>query len=310
MEKILVIRGGALGDFILSLPVLAALKKEIPGAEMEILGYPRIAQIAQGHYAVNVRSVDHGSLARFFGEGTELPDDWCRYFAGFDQIISFFYDPDDIFQSNLRRAGARHILSLPHKPDESKPVHAAEQFARGLEKIGMIPEDFTPRIYPDDDARTEARKILAKTQEPLVAIHPGSGSPAKNWPLPRWSKLLEWLLSQTPARVTIVLGEAERENPAAQFARYAGHPRVKTLQDLPLPVLAGALQETTVFIGHDSGVSHLAAAVGTPVVALFGPTNPLLWQPVGATVIKKGESLDEILLGDVQFALAKALGMS
>lgn len=309
MSKILVMRGGALGDFILSLPVLVAFKKEFPGAALEIMGYPRIAELARGrHYAQRVCSIDYAPLARFFGADSDLPDELCLYFAGFHQIVSFFYDPDDIFHGNLRKAGARHILQLIHKPDETKAIHAAEQFARGIEKIGIIPEDFTPRVYPCDADRDEARKILGTGKDFLIGLHPGSGSTSKNWPLENWITTIDWLLKDTPAQIALVFGEAETKSREA-FVRYRSQPRIKFLDQEPLTTLAAALEQCRVFIGHDSGISHLAAAVGTETITLFGPTNPVLWQPVGAQVIQKGNRLEQIVFEDVQFALAKPLGL-
>ncbi|MDZ4743178.1 MAG: glycosyltransferase family 9 protein [Verrucomicrobiota bacterium] len=307
MPRLLVIRGGALGDFILSLPVMAALKREIQDSQIEIMGYPRIAALAvERVYAEKVRSIDYGPLSRFYGADSDLPEELCAYFASFHQIISFFYDPDDIFHGNLRKAGARHILQLPHKPDENKPLPASEQFARGLEKIGIFPGDFAPRVYSTVQDQAEAAKILGPKPGFRVVIHPGSGSPSKNWPLENWVEIIQWLLKRTPAQIALVFGEVEIETKAA-FARFAPGPRVKVLDELPLPVLAAALGTATVFVGHDSGISHLAAAVGSPVITLFGPTNPVIWAPPGACVIRKGQSLTQIVTEEVQIALAKFL---
>src|SRR5919202_4302019 len=98
MKRILVIRGGAIGDFILTLPALKALRDARPATHIEILGYKHIAVLAENRfYAQAVRSIEYGPLARFFAAGSELPAELADYFAGFDLIISYLYDPDQVF---------------------------------------------------------------------------------------------------------------------------------------------------------------------------------------------------------------------
>jgi len=98
MKRILVIRGGAIGDFILTLPALKALRDAYPHAHVEILGYKNIAALAERRfYAQAVRSIEYGSLASFFAKNSELPAELADYFASFDLIISYLYDPDGIF---------------------------------------------------------------------------------------------------------------------------------------------------------------------------------------------------------------------
>src|SRR5881397_2890238 len=100
--KILVIRGGAIGDFILTLPVLAALRAQFPEARLEVLGYPHIAQLALAGGLVDaVQPIESRALAGFFARGGELAAGLRDYFSGFDIIVSYLYDPDEIFQANV-----------------------------------------------------------------------------------------------------------------------------------------------------------------------------------------------------------------
>src|SRR5436190_1455795 len=99
--KILVIRGGAIGDFILTLPALAALRQQFPVARLEVLGYPHIVSLAlAGGLADEVRSIEARSLAGFFARGGQLAEDLADFFSEFDLIVSYLYDPDEIFQNN------------------------------------------------------------------------------------------------------------------------------------------------------------------------------------------------------------------
>src|SRR5262245_23397989 len=96
--KILVIRGGAIGDFILTLPVFAALRRQFPKTHLEVLGYPHIAQLALVGGAVDqVRSIDSRPLASFFARDGALDPSMADYFAGFAIILSYLYDPDGVF---------------------------------------------------------------------------------------------------------------------------------------------------------------------------------------------------------------------
>src|SRR5437660_12826947 len=106
MKRILVIRGGAIGDFILTLPTLKALRDAYPYAHIEILGYKNIAVLSEHRfYAQAVRSIEYGPLASFFAKNLELSADLGDYFASFDLIISSRYDPDWSFEMNLTRWG-------------------------------------------------------------------------------------------------------------------------------------------------------------------------------------------------------------
>src|SRR4030095_14186104 len=127
MNRILVIRGGASGDFILTLPALKALREAHAHAHVEILGYKHIAALAENRfYAQAVRSIEYGPLSSFFAKNSELPAVFAGFFANFDLIISYLYDPDRIFESNLHRCGVENLLCGPAKIVE-KSGHAARQ---------------------------------------------------------------------------------------------------------------------------------------------------------------------------------------
>ena len=118
MSRLLVIRGGAIGDFILTLPALKALRDTYPNAHIEILGYKQIAALAENRfYAQRVRSIESAALSRFFAKDADLPPELVEYFAEFDLIVSYLFDPDLIFEANLRRSGARKIVRGPAKID-------------------------------------------------------------------------------------------------------------------------------------------------------------------------------------------------
>jgi heptosyltransferase-2 len=131
-QRILVIRGGAIGDFILTLPSLKALREAYPDAHIEILGYKHIAALAENRfYAQAIRSIEYGPFASFFAKNSELPAELADYFASFDLIISYLYDPDGIFESNLHRCDVENLLCGPGKIIE-KSGHAASATDRTI----------------------------------------------------------------------------------------------------------------------------------------------------------------------------------
>jgi heptosyltransferase-3 len=283
MNRILVIRGGALGDFILTLPAIKLLRDRFPEAHIEILGHTPITALADKRfYADAIHSIESGSLARFFARDAALPAHLTEHFGSFDLIVSYLFDPDRIFQGNLERCGIKMFIAGPSKLAGHE--HAAFQLARPLERIGLHLQDSAARIYPTEGDREFARDFPGNSK-PVIALHPGSGSETKNWPIENWRSLGEHLFS-TEGMVLVVGGEADEKRLGFLTAAWKGKP-VRFAQNLALPQLA-ALLETSLFIGHDSGISHLAAAVGARCILLLGPTNPAVWAPTneGVTVLQ------------------------
>ena len=309
MKRILVIRGGAIGDFILTLPALKALRDAHPHAHIEILGYKNIAVLAENRfYAQAVRSIEYGPLASFFAKNSELPAELANYFASFDLIISYLYDPDGIFEMNLRRCGVENLIHGPAKVDNHEP--AARQFARPLEELGAFVSDFAAKVYPSVEDRHVARKFLRSCARPIVALHPGSGSERKNWPLQNWIDIRNDLLASETFRgsIVVVSGEAD-ENQITRLESIWANRRVRFAKSLPLPHLAAVLEQT-IFVGHDSGISHLAAAAGANCILLFGPTDPAVWAPKNENVqvIHAAEGkIDNIKCDDVEGTLRTLL---
>jgi heptosyltransferase-2 len=315
LNRILVIRGGAIGDFILTLPALKALRDAYPQTHVEILGYKDIAVLAENRfYAQAVRSIEYAPLSTFFARDSELPVELANYFAGFDVIISYLYDPDRVFENNLRRCGVENFICGPARIAPTG-AQAARQFARPIEELGIRVIDLTEKIFPSAEDRQFAREFLRPSQQPILAIHPGSGSKEKNWPLENWIALLRTVAQPLGERATlsrekfcslvVVCGEAD-EAQREQLERRWNHSNVRFANNLALPHLA-ALLEQSAFIGHDSGISHLAAAAGAKCILLFGPTDPNVWAPRSENVrVLRAESgkINDLDIGEVKGALA------
>jgi len=267
--KILVIRGGAIGDFILTLPAIAALRRQFPRAQLEVLGYPHIAQLAvAGGLADRVQPIEARELAGFFARGGMLEQGLMDYFSEFDLVISYLYDPDGIFQTNVSRSLTGQFIAGPHRPDETETIHATQVYLKPLERLAIFDADPVPRLSLNPQPSTLNQ----------LALHPGSGSEKKNWPEAKWSGLIEQIVATTDWNLLLVGGEAEGER-LQRLAAALPPARHVIAQHLPLPELAQRLRSCAAFVGHDSGITHLAAAVGSPCVVLWADTPEEVWRP-------------------------------
>ena len=278
MSKILVIRGGAIGDFILTLPVLSALRQQFPKTQLEVLGYPHIAQLSvAGGLADAVRSMEARPLAGFFARGGILEPELQEYFASFAIIISYLYDPDGIFEANVRRSCKGQFIAGPHRPDESKSEHATAVFLEPLKRLAIFDPDVVPRLMVSQG------RAPSGLQSKRIAIHPGSGSEKKNWALEKWIQLAQQILDGNDVSLLVVGGEADTRKIDALKAGLLSD-RVEIAFNVPLPILAQRLTECSLFIGHDSGITHLAAAAGVPTLVLWAESSEVIWKPLGAQV--------------------------
>ena len=295
--RILVIRGGAIGDFILTLPALAALRKQFPQTHLAVLGYPRVATLAELAGSANeVRSIEARALAGYFARRGELDAALGAWFGGFNIILSYLYDPDGIFQENVARVSKAQFIAGPHRPDEAQDVHATEVFLKPLERLAIFGADAEPRL---------TFNLLPSTFN-LLALHPGSGGASKNWPESRWLELLRRIASETNWRVLLVGGEAEGER-VQRLAPQVPAQRLMIACNEPLPELARRFTACAAFVGHDSGITHLAAALGLPTTVLWAHTVEEIWRPQGAhvTVLRAADGIGGISVKRVMEQLTR-----
>ena len=209
---------------------------------------------------------ESADLAPVFSGGA-LPD----RLRNFDS--AFVYSRDD----QLARALTAHVPQVRHR-DPLPPAgsgHAATWLA-GLIDAASAP---LPSLRPRPEDLEQARAWLGKLPVGFLALHPGSGSPAKNWPPDRFARLARALSPDKPW--LLVAGPADTEAAGA----LAAEPGALLAERVPLRVLGALLSRAGLYIGNDSGISHLAAAYAAPTLALFGPTDPAVWRPLGPNVV-------------------------
>jgi heptosyltransferase-3 len=270
--RFLILRGGAIGDFMMTLPALEALRRRWPACHIEVLGYPHIASLARaGGLADAVQSLDKASVALLFVPEQPLPTELALFIRSFDVIINYLYDPDDSVRASLERAGARQVLGITPRLGG---VPAARHFMKPLEELAVFPEEEPyPRLVLKPEGVARGRERLAAWDGRVVVVHPGSGSETKNWPLAGFVRVAERVKARGFAPV-FSFGEADVE-------LRRSFDRLKTgfgvLPPADLIGLAETFAASCGYLGNDSGVTHVAAAVGIPVTVLFGPSDPGLW---------------------------------
>jgi heptosyltransferase III len=315
--KILVIRGGALGDLLVTLPTLRLLREQWPEAHIELLGHPALADPVVGagrFYLDAVRSVDRGPLSTFFMPRAVLDPAWMDYIGSFDLVLSYFYDPDELFETNLRRCEPGELLVHSPRVPEKFLAPAARYFAEILRPLGLrLGEKINGEIIPSPSDLDGARAFLSGLEPGtrLVAIHPGSGGENKTWAAKNWAELGRSLVQRFPD-LTLLLIEGEADADAAKLVAEAWHDlRLVRARLLPLSILGAVMGRASLYLGHDSGITHLAAAVRAdlPVIALFGPTDPTVWAPprLGVRVLRGPLGRMDHAVADVETASVESL---
>jgi heptosyltransferase-2 len=296
VRRVLVIFPGALGDLMCLMPALSAISRRHPGASVELMARFELARLAAGRsVVVRAHSIDAREVGALFGD--ETSGDARRFFGDFDCIYSFFASDDERFRERLAAATDAEVSFHSFRP--AGEGHVSEGYLRA---VGEGASMLDARIEPTADDLAAARVLLESKCEisNLVVIFPGSGSPAKNWPAGKFAALASTVSKR--ASVAVILGPAEAS--IEPIFREAGVP---VLKDLDLPTVAAIATIASAFVANDSGVAHLAAAVGASGVVIFGPTDPARWRPQGSGRIDilRREPIDSLETREVVGALLK-----
>jgi ADP-heptose:LPS heptosyltransferase len=288
VKRILIIHQGALGDCILSLPAIRAFRHHYPDASIEIWGYPEILRLVdRSVYADTIYSIDRVRIASLFTPDMPVPASVIERLRCFDLICVFGGVWQTTFVHNLKKIGVKKVYRIDPFPPDGSHTHVINHQASQLPSLGLKVPLSTPTLFPpEDDGKRiasflEQRKI--DRQALVVALHPGSGSRAKVWSPGNLAQLSTYLLDNDRVHLIVPIGPADKEY-AEDYCHLISSDRMLPVTNLPLTELAALLKRCTVYVGNDSGVTHMAAAVGTPVVALFGPTDPRVWGPRGKRV--------------------------
>jgi ADP-heptose:LPS heptosyltransferase len=293
------VHAGALGDVLLAVPALRALRASVSDHRLMLAAEPRLAALlAALAVADEPLSIDALGLDALFsdepGRDARLP---CV-----ERLVCWLGARDPVFVRRLRAAVPDAVIAPSVGEGDLVWRHL-------LATVGATSGDWRTAVHPGR-ALLDAGEALLRDAgwdgaRPVLIVQPGAGTPAKRWPVAAFAAAL----SALPEDVVVVIhqGPADAEPAAALAAR---RPRCLLLREPSLPALAGALARATTYVGNDCGVSHLAAAVGTPSVVLFAAANTR-WRPWAdgvrvLTVATDGPRAEDV--GAAQRELARLIG--
>lgn len=300
MNALLLFRG-CLGDAIAISPALTALRRRWPSLRITLVGLPVAERVLRWLGLIDgFQPIEEEPWASFVcGDGHD-PLCWSLVDAA-TLVISLLSDQDGILLRKMQARGRRHLRLddcwQPNGPpaflqddlDGPHPVYA--WFARYLSPCDL-PPIAAPHIVPNEQHRRQAIDALGSDLPNIMTVHPGASHPGKCWDPERWGAVITRLTAIKPVIPVILCGPADLAATRAVVATLGGC-RHHVLHELDLGVVAAVISHARLHCGHDTGLSHLAAAVGAPVLALFGPgSDPLLWGPPGARVIHEPTSFD------------------
>jgi heptosyltransferase III len=296
----LIIFPGALGDVICFLPAIRALGRRFPTIRFELMARAELARFAvQRMNIVAGHSIDRSEVALLFSERDERSALARRFFCQFSRIDCFFAYDDEKFRSSLRQATQGEVRFYPFRP--SGLGHVADCYLNAIGAGAMHPLDDSIELMPND-LRDAQQRLRTFGLEPkgFVLVFPGSGSVMKNWLATSFALLCDWIQLSHP--VLVALGPAE-----AGLEPIFRERSFLVTSNIELGELAAIARLARCFIGNDSGVSHLAAAAGAPGLAIFGPSDPDRWRPLGDVKIIQMEPLESLLPNHVWAAVAELL---
>ena len=300
-RNILVIDFGQLGDVVLSLPALAAIRKRFPKARITVaVGKPGADVVALSGSADETFVVDRVGLRDGF-----MPVSVFRVFKIVKDVrqkrFDFVIDLHSLSETNLLGffSGAPHRLfsrrpgrsldylanfkpSPPIETDHRKR-HLIDRYLDVLQPLEVENADRLPKLKVrlSDSVEVERQLVKAKADAgaPLVGLFPGAGHPSRRWPLAQFASLADFLIRNDQLKVLVFVGPEER--PFIKDIRQQFPSSVVILDQLSIPQLAAAQARLAAFVSNDTGPMHLASAVGTPVVLLLDKRAPESYLPQG-----------------------------
>ena len=295
MHKVLFFKPGAIGDLLHTLPALKALRKKFPSAHVTVVVSPGLESLIQGTpVADRVQVFDKSKFKRhlkeFINFGVRIRD----------EHYDLFIDMQPSFRSMVLRwlSGARQFLVYrKEKMDKAgnRRLHAAENFLETLLPLGIDGSVDGIELPVKTDARQHIERFLAErsidNNRPLIALNcsVGSARPARNWFPERFAALADRLIDEFGAQVIFVGGIEDRELVRSVLGDMK-HKAVSAAGEMSISDSAALLARCKCLVSADTGPLHLATAVQTPVIGLFGSTDPLRTGPIGKKhqVIRKG----------------------
>ncbi len=297
--RILIVRSGALGDTLVAEPLVRSCRAAAgTGGEVVLLGTMPQAKLVGAGTALDVNALNIGGL---FGGGGDVDDRAWAALSGFDVAISFWASGWDEFASNIEAIGCSRSIGMAAFPEADSGVHVVDHCLEGARQARIEPVSRAPQVTVMAEWRESARQLLSEAgarSGPVLVVHPGSGSRAKCWPVEAFAEVARECESRLGLQTVMVAGPADDDSADGFCAAYGAS--LATIRMAPVEHIAGILSLAKGFIGNDSGVSHLAAAVGTKTVSVFVNSDAAIWSP-------RGDAAKVIEAKDVEADVADAV---
>ena len=300
MHNILIIKLRYIGDVLLATPTLRAIKEARPDVRVTMMVNRGTEGVLSGNPDIDeILVLDKGSLAaqwrlivelrrRRFDTVIDLTDGdrsaFLSWISGASVRIGF--------NDEQRRRGACYSAVVPTQPGMR---HRIERDLATLNLLGVQASETQPKLWLTEEDEAVADQLLdrlgIRRDRPFIILQPGARYWFKAWPVERFAELADRLASEYNCQVLI--GGSRDEEALAQRIHEAATSRpVSIAGQTTLKQFAAIAKRAALFVGNDSGAMHIAAAVGAPMVALFGPSNPDEWGPRGDRVQVLYEGLD------------------
>lgn len=316
--RIVAIRPGALGDTLLVLPALALIREVWPETHVTLVARRDVLALARAWGVADAASpFDAPEWSGLFAKTSRAGSPLNAGLAG-RVVVAWLADTDGSVAANLHVLGARRVVIGPGRPREDVPEHAALQLAAPLRELGIaVPRDVAALPIPGLRAGAPATTYTGAEEAPeaglaeemmgTVALHPGSGGAGKRWPPERFAALAQ-AIGERGLRALLIEGPQDDAVIGATLAEAATRGmRLEVARGLGIVELAARLAGCAAYVGNDSGVSHLAGMLGVRTLALFGPSDPAIWAPLGPRVCTLRAAAGA--MGDLSVAaVAAALG--
>jgi len=296
-----IISPGAIGDCILMLPLAAAIKDSLALGRMDFIGNAEYTEFYPGRTCIDtVRSIESIPMHRLFESSQQFdvddPDELVNAFEPYQYIISFMGWREGDFHANLLyTVNCSHcgdVIMLPFGPGENDSKHTGLSY---IDNFFRENTDFKQStkfdindtlISPSDSDRENGAKMLKsegiEVGEKLIVICPGAGGVQECWPMENFLKTAE-TLGEKGIRILFLLGPAETERFDATVIK-SMEDVGKVFSNCSLTQVVQTIACAVLFLGNDSGITHIAGAMGIKTFALFGVTNPVFYQPMGPSV--------------------------
>jgi ADP-heptose:LPS heptosyltransferase len=274
--KILVLFPGALGDFVCFLPALEQIARD---GEVDLLARPEYAGILSAR--IRVGSLERREISRLFSEGAENDETLRDFFSVYRRIYSWTGSREETFVRTLCAVSQGELRCFSFQPAAS--MHAVDYYLSCVGGV-FVPQPSCRILQPRPWAVAWARQYAREhglEQKKVLIVAPGSGAKEKNWPAAAYKEIFSAWERQFEGVAIAILGAAE-EKDAAINREFGAKTRV--LRGLDIGQVAALLGQSQAYVGNDSGLTHLAAAMALPTVAIFGPTDPARWAPRGQNV--------------------------